>query len=112
MRCVIWSILFERDMLKCMKNERTLVLIKPDGVQRSLIGEIIKRYERSGLKLVGLKFLVPTAEQVEKHYTLDPDWRRVTGEKRIRAADAVGEQLPSRDPLVITAAILERLKKY
>ena len=99
-------------MLKCMKNERTLVLIKPDGVQRSLIGEIIKRYERSGLKLVGLKFLVPTAEQVEKHYTLDPDWRRVTGEKRIRAADAVGEQLPSRDPLVITAAILERLKKY
>jgi len=35
-----------------MKNERTLVVIKPDGVQRSLIGEVIKRYERSGLKLV------------------------------------------------------------
>jgi len=40
-----------------MKQERTLVLIKPDGVQRGLIGEIIARFERKGLKVVGLKFL-------------------------------------------------------
>ncbi|MCA9333407.1 nucleoside-diphosphate kinase, partial [Candidatus Saccharibacteria bacterium] len=49
------------------KKERTLVVIKPDGVQRSLIGEIIKRYERAGLKLVATKFFAPTAELVEKH---------------------------------------------
>ena len=49
------------------KKERTLVLIKPDGVQRGLVGEVLQRYERSGLKLLGLKFVVPTTELVEKH---------------------------------------------
>ena len=50
------------------KKERTLVVIKPDGIQRSLVGEIIKRYERAGLKLVGLKMLVPDEDFIEKHY--------------------------------------------
>ncbi|MEK7390851.1 MAG: nucleoside-diphosphate kinase [Patescibacteria group bacterium] len=94
------------------KKERTLVIIKPDGVQRSLVGEIIKRHERVGLKLVGLKMTVPSAEMVEKHYTLDPNWRRVTGEKRIKAARDKGEKPPSENPLEITAIILEHLKKY
>ena len=40
-------------------DERTLVLIKPDGVQRRLVGEIIQRFERAGLKIVALKFLLP-----------------------------------------------------
>ena len=57
------------------KIERTLVIIKPDGVQRSLIGEIISRYERMGLKLVGIKMVIPTREQAEKHYLADPNWR-------------------------------------
>ena len=46
------------------KKERTLVIIKPDGIQRALIGEIMLRYERLGLKLVGLKMVVPTVEQI------------------------------------------------
>lgn len=50
------------------KKERTLVLIKPDGVQRALIGEIIKRFERTGLKIVGLKFILPTKDQAYRHY--------------------------------------------
>lgn len=95
-----------------MKNERTLVVIKPDGVQRSLIGEVIKRYERSGLKLVGVKMLVPTAGHIEKHYTVDPEWRRITGEKTIKSYKDKGLQPPSEDPLVITGIILENLKKY
>jgi nucleoside-diphosphate kinase len=94
------------------KEERTLVLIKPDGIQRSLIGEIIKRYERIGLKLAGIKILVPTEAMVESHYTLDPEWRRITGEKRIKAAREKGEQLFSEDPLEITRVVLEKLKKY
>jgi len=94
------------------KQERTLVLIKPDGVQRSLIGEIIKRFERSGLKLTGIKMLVPTAEHIEKHYTIDPDWRRATGEKTIKNYKDKSLQPPSEDPLAITAIILENLKKY
>ncbi len=94
------------------KKERTLVIIKPDGVQRTLIGEVIKRYERVGLKLVAIKMLVPSIEQVETHYTLDPQWRRITGEKRIKAAKDKGETPPSEDPYEITAVILEKLKKY
>jgi len=99
-------------MIKNSKQERTMILIKPDGVQRSLIGEIIKRFEQSGLKLVGVKMLVPTAEHIEKHYTVDPDWRRVTGEKTIKSYKDKGLPPPSEDPLAITAKILENLKKY
>jgi nucleoside-diphosphate kinase len=94
------------------KKERTLVLIKPDGVQRGLIGEIIKRFERVGLKLVGIKMLVPAPEHVEAHYTLDPNWRRITGEKTIESYKKKGQTPPSEDPLEITAKILGHLKTY
>jgi nucleoside-diphosphate kinase len=94
------------------KEERTLIIIKPDGIQRSLIGEIVKRYERAGLKLIGIKMLVPTEEQVESFYTLDPEWRRITGEKRIKAADERGEEPPSRDPIQVTNIVLQKLRKY
>ena len=93
-------------------KERTLVLLKPDAIQRALIGEIFTRYERLGLKLVGLKMVVPTPEQVEGHYTLDPNWRRVTGEKTIKNYRERGLTPPSEDPLEITAKILKNLKKY
>lgn len=95
-----------------MKNEKTLVIIKPDGVQRTLIGEIIRRFEKLGLKLAAMKMLVPEGEFIEKHYTLDPEWRRITGEKTIKSYDAKGIEPPSRDPLEITAVILANLKKY
>ena len=91
------------------KYEQTLVIVKPDGVQRSLIGEIIKRFEQAGLKLAGLKMLVPTAEHIEQHYTLDPNWRRVTGEKTIKSYQEKGLKPPSDDPLEITAKILANL---
>ncbi len=93
-------------------KERTLIIVKPDGVQRSLIGEIVKRYERAGLKLVGIKMLVPSEKQVEEHYTLDPEWRRVTGEKAIASYQEKGLTPPSTDPLEITAKILANLKRY
>lgn len=92
--------------------EKTLVVIKPDGIQRSLIGEIIGRFERAGLKLVGIKMLVPNEAFVEAHYTIDPEWRVKTGEKRIKAALERGQEIPSNDPIVITGIILEKLKRY
>jgi len=49
-------------------KEQTLVLIKPDGVARSLTGEIISRIERKGYVVTGLKMLRPTAEQLASHY--------------------------------------------
>lgn len=48
--------------------ERTLVIIKPDGVQRGLIGEITHRLERRGLKIVGLKLMTISNELAQKHY--------------------------------------------
>ncbi len=50
--------------------ERTLVIVKPDGVQRGLIGEIISRLERRGLKLVGLKLMQITPELASRHYAV------------------------------------------
>jgi len=93
-------------------QEKTLVIIKPDGVQRSLVGEIIKRYEQMGLKLVALKIMIADEKHIEKHYTLDPNWRTVTGKKTIDSYRKKGFKPPSEDPLEITAAILKNLKKY
>jgi nucleoside-diphosphate kinase len=50
--------------------ERTLVLVKPDGVQRGLIGEILARVERKGLKVVGLRLLTVPREMAERHYAV------------------------------------------
>ena len=51
-------------------NERTLVLIKPDGVQRLLTGRILARYEDRGLKLVGLKMIHVARDLAERHYAI------------------------------------------
>ncbi len=48
--------------------ERTFIMIKPDGVQRNLVGEIIKRFENKGFTLVGLKMVSVSQELAEKHY--------------------------------------------
>ncbi len=50
--------------------ERTYIMVKPDGVERRLAGEIIRRFETRGLRLVGLKMLIPTREQAEAHYAV------------------------------------------
>jgi len=54
-------------------TERTFIAIKPDGVQRGLISEIIGRFERKGFKLVGLKQLIPSKELAQKHYGVHKD---------------------------------------
>lgn len=95
------------------KKERTLAVIKPDGVQRSLVGEIIGRFERIGLKVVAMKMLVPSADFIEAHYTLDPSWKKNVGEKSIKAYTAKGEVHPAgNDPLKIADVVLGKLRKY
>ena len=93
-------------------KERTLVVIKPDGLQRTLIGEIIQRYERVGLKMAALKLLVPSVEHVEKHYLVDPEWIRKVGEKAIGSYEKRGLTPPSKDPEEVGKKVLERLKRY
>lgn len=94
------------------KQEKTLVLIKPDGVQRGLIGEIIHRYERSGLKLIALKMLVPTEDLVEMHYSVDPEWKIKTGQKSLEAYRMKGLTPPTENPEELGQRVLENLKRY
>ena len=94
------------------QRERTLVLIKPDGVQRSLIGEIIRRYERTGLKLVGLKFLIPEEKTIREHYMSNEGWLKSVGEKSMAAYEKKGLKSPYQDSIKCGEEVLERLVKY
>ena len=55
-------------MVESHDRERTFIMIKPDGVQRGLVGEIITRFEKRGFKLAAMKFTHPSREHFEKHY--------------------------------------------
>lgn len=80
------------------KTERTYVMIKPDGVQKGLIGEIIKRFEQRDLKIVALEMFQPTHELIDNHYPKDEAWITRLGTKtlatyekyNISPVDAVG----------------------
>lgn len=72
------------------KREKSFIIIKPDGVQRGLIGEIVGRFERTGLKFVGLKFIVPTEEQCWTHYNKDDEWFESKGAKIVAARKEAG----------------------
>ncbi len=72
------------------KKERTLVIIKPDAIQRSLIGDIIGRLERTGLKFVAFKFLVPKEEQCWSHYNKDDAWFEAKGSKIVKDKEEKG----------------------
>ncbi|HVZ11102.1 MAG TPA: nucleoside-diphosphate kinase [Candidatus Paceibacterota bacterium] len=64
------------------QKERTLVLLKPDSIQRSLIGEIMARLERTGLKLVGAKMVRASEAKLLEHYGKDDEWYAAKGSKR------------------------------
>lgn len=91
------------------KQERTLVLVKPDGVQRSLIGEVIRRYEKCGLKLIALKMLIPSKKKALDHYSIDPDWALKAGTKTFESYRAKGLPLPGDDPVSFAEGIRRQL---
>lgn len=72
------------------QREKSFIIIKPDGVQRGLIGEIVRRFERTGLKFVGFKFMVPTEEQCWTHYNKDDEWFMSKGAKILAARQEAG----------------------
>ncbi|RWS04101.1 nucleoside diphosphate kinase 3-like protein [Dinothrombium tinctorium] len=61
------------ECIPCANHQRTFVMIKPDAVQRELIGELITRFERKGLHLVAMKFLKPDEKLVREHYAETKD---------------------------------------
>lgn len=85
--------------------ERTVVLIKPDGVKRGLIGEILSRFEKAGFKIVGLKMVWSDLEIVEKHYPKDKEYLANLGRKSLENYEKYGkdpeEELGTKDPVEI-----------
>ena len=70
-----------------MKTERTLVLIKPDGVERKLVGEIISRFERAGFKIIGLGIVKPSKKIIDKHYPKNRQWIENLGYNLIKTSE-------------------------
>ncbi len=66
-----------------INKEQTLILAKPDALQRGLVGEIIKRFEIRGLKVVGMKMVKPTADHIKKHYLATKEQLEGMGNKSL-----------------------------
>ncbi len=94
------------------KQEQTLVIVKPDGVQRGLVGEVIKRYETCGLKLVGLKMLIPKQETVKQHYSIDPEWATKTGNKTFASYKEKGLPMPGPSPEEFAESVRTNLMTF
>lgn len=88
-----------------LRQEQTLILAKPDAVQRGLVGEIINRFERAGFDLVGVKRTLATADHVKKHYLPTKEQLEGMGNKTIESLKAAGYDVKkfmgSENPMVI-----------
>jgi len=93
------------------KLERSFVIIKPDGVQRSLIGEIVKRFERTGLKLIGLKMTMLDSDRIWKHYNKDDAWFIKKGANIAAERKAAGLSA-EKEPIEYGKDIIRALDKY
>lgn len=92
-------------------TERSLVLIKPDAVQRALIGDIISKFEKKGLKIIAMKMVWPTEEMARKHYD-QPEHAAISlGEKTIAAYRERGIEI-RKDPKEIAKDIQKKLVRY
>jgi nucleoside-diphosphate kinase len=92
-------------------KQRTFVMIKPDGVQRNLVGEIISRFERAGLKLVALKLTVPDLERLTKHYSKTDEWYESKGQKTVDNLTKRGI-VPSKPAIEYGKDIIRALLDY
>jgi len=103
-------------MSKHLKEERTFVLVKPDGVRKGLIGEVIKRFEQRDLKIVALEMFQPTKTQIDQHYPKTEVWINRLGEKSLNTYAKYGIDpkplLGTTDPKKIGAMVRKWLIDY
>ncbi len=95
-----------------MKQEQTLVLVKPDGLARGLIGEILARFERVGIKVVALKMLRPTRDLADRHYALTEEWMLGVFTKAKAKYEANGEIFPYSDHKIYGKTIKDGLVEF
>lgn len=93
------------------KKEQTFLMIKPDGVQRSLVGEIIKRIERTGLKIVTLKMTILDEERIWKHYDKNDEWFTKKGQVIVDDRKANG-MVVDKEAIEYGKDIIRQLVKY
>jgi len=93
--------------------ERTLVLLKPDSVQRGLIGEIIGRFEKKGLKITAMKLIWPTKDQAEKHYWWSDEEKMKTGTRTLQIYNEKGlTHSAGTDPIKIAETVQKKLTRF
>ncbi len=96
--------------------EDTLVIIKPDAVKRGIVGDIIKRFERAGLKIVGMKMLKFDKELAEKFYEFSEEWYLKVGQNLLKKAEELGidieKRYGTRDPKEIGKIVRNLIIEY
>ena len=99
-----------------MQIQKTLIIIKHDGVARGLIGQVIKRFERVGLKLVAFEFIAATKDMGLKHYPDSLKWKKKVGERTLQEYKEKGidpkKRLGTDDPVRIGEMVKEWLVEY
>ncbi len=110
-------VLTKEEFLKKFKNQRTFVLLKPDAVQRGLIGEVLSHFEKKVLKITAMKMIQATEEQVRAHYPMNDDvWLTRLGWKSLSGFDGLNldpkDVLGTDDKLIIGKRVAESLVEY
>lgn len=100
-----------------IRFERTFCMVKPDGVKRAIVGDIIKRFEKTGLKIVAMHMFTPTEAQVRKHYPMsDEAWVFRLGTKSLSAFEGIEadakDVLGTVDESVIGKRVAESLVQF
>lgn len=107
----------DHPFVKQIKFERTFCMIKPDGVKRALVGDIVNRFEKAGLKIVAMRMFTPTPDQVRAHYPMsDEAWVTRLGEKSLSSFDNIdadpAELLGTTDKAIIGKNVAESLVDF
>jgi len=99
-----------------MKKTRALLILKPDAVQRGLMGTVVQRFERVGLTIIGLKFIWAKKEQIIAHYPETEDWFKKVGRRTLNNYAEKGldakEVFKTDDPLLIGKTVKNWLIEY
>jgi nucleoside-diphosphate kinase len=94
------------------KEEKTFVLIKPDGVRKGLVGEIIKRFEQRDLKVVALEMFQPSLKEMDAHYPKDQKWLGRIGERTTATYEKYGHDIKRDFGTTDTVKIGKTVRKW
>ncbi|MBY0473298.1 nucleoside-diphosphate kinase [Patescibacteria group bacterium] len=94
------------------KEEKTFVLIKPDGVRKGLVGEILNRFERRDLKVVALEMFQPTRAEMDNHYPKDEKWIARIGERTSATYSKYGHDIKRDFGTTDTVKIGKEVRKW